>query len=95
MSESETATDVVFVEGAGPVKAPSTVSAAIKAAQAAATVTTVRVKVLAPYRVCHQGVAYVGGQTVTVPAAVANRWLADRSVELAPARPKPVSQKES
>jgi hypothetical protein len=41
----------------------------------------VQVRVLAPYRCCHEGKAYVGGDTVTVPADKANHWIKREWVE--------------
>jgi hypothetical protein len=35
----------------------------------------VRVKVIEPYRVCHKGEVFVGGQTASVPAATAQTWI--------------------
>jgi hypothetical protein len=35
---------------------------------------TIKVKVLAPYRVCHDGEAYVGGDTASVPEKVGQEW---------------------
>jgi hypothetical protein len=37
-----------------------------------------RVKVLANYRVIHDGTAYSGGDVATVPAALADSWLLNR-----------------
>jgi hypothetical protein len=38
------------------------------------TVKTVKVKVLAPWRVCHDGEAFTDGDTLTVPESVAKEW---------------------
>jgi hypothetical protein len=45
-----------------------------------------RVRVAAPYPVCHEGKSFVGGQTVSVPAAKAQTWIKAGWV-------KPVAQK--
>jgi hypothetical protein len=42
---------------------------------------TVKVKVVAPWRVCHDGKAYADGDTATVPETVAEEWLANGWVE--------------
>lgn len=61
---------------------------AIQAAKAAAASETVKVKVVAPYRVLHEGKPFVGGDQVTVPSDTADHWLKAGWVE-----PVPVSQK--
>jgi hypothetical protein len=54
---------------------PSPVAAVIAAAQKDASGRPVRVRVIAPYRVCHKGKSFVGGQQASVPAATAERWI--------------------
>lgn len=44
---------------------------------------TAKVRVRAPYRVVHEGVAYSNGDEVIVPAAVADEWLRSQFVEKA------------
>jgi hypothetical protein len=46
----------------------------------------VKVKVVAPYRVIHEGKPYVGGDVVDVPTDTANTWLKSKWAE-------PVSQR--
>lgn len=81
------------------VKEPGPTAVAIQAATLAATAmkdpsgAPVKVRVIAPYRVSHDGKAYVGGDAVTVPAEIADHWLKNKWVQLVPARSKPASQK--
>jgi len=81
-----------------PQKAPGATAAAVQAATVAAaglrspTGSPLRVKVIAPFRCCHEGKSYVGGQTATVPAETANHWITNKWAALVPARSKP-SQK--
>jgi hypothetical protein len=51
--------------------------------------TTVKVRVLAPYRVVHEGEPYSDGDEVTVPEAVAAHWERSRSIERLTRNPAP------
>jgi hypothetical protein len=73
---------VVFVE-TGPQEEVSSAAAQIKAATEKRSV---RLKVVAPYRVIHEGKPYVGGDVVDVPADTADTWLKSKWAE-------PVSQR--
>jgi hypothetical protein len=73
---------VVFVE-TGPQEEASSAAAQIKAA---ADKHSVKVKVVAPYRVSLQGRHYVGGDVVDVDTDTANTWLKSKWAE-------PVSQR--
>jgi hypothetical protein len=53
---------------------PSPVAAMTTEAEKEASGPPVRVRVIAPYRVCHEGKHFVGGQTASVPAATAEHW---------------------
>ena len=65
---------VVFLESQ-PVKFPSPAAVLLAAAEKDASGTPVRVRVIAPYRVCREGKPFVGGQTLSVPAATAETWI--------------------
>lgn len=54
-----------------------------------ATPRMVRVRVLANYRVMHEGKAFIGGETLSIPAEKAEKWLQFGFVE-----PAKVSQKK-
>jgi hypothetical protein len=78
---------VVFVETPQPVVVSSLSAAmAMAAAEKDASGPPKRVRVVAPYRVCHEGKSFVGGQIVSVPAAKADTWIKAGWV-------KPVAQK--
>jgi hypothetical protein len=78
---------VVFVESE-PVKAPSATAQSIREAEKAAATKTVKVKVVAPYRVTHGGKAFVGGDQLTLPADAADHWLKCGWVEPVTAKSK-------
>jgi hypothetical protein len=68
---------------------PSPVAAmTADAAEKDASGPPVRVRVIAPYRVCHEGKAFVGGQTPSVPAATAEYWIKMKWVERVPVSKK-------
>ena len=71
------------------IRAATLAAAAIKQPSGPPT----KVKVIAPYRVCHEGNAYVGGDAVTVPAEIADHWLRHKWAAPVPTRSKPASQK--
>jgi hypothetical protein len=75
--------DVFFV-GTPEEKELNMAAASIKAATEAAA--SVKVKVVAPYRVVH-GKPYVGGDVVEVPKDIADTWIKAGWAQ-------PVSQKE-
>ena len=55
---------------------PASVAALINSAEAEVRAAPVKVRVNKPYRVIHEGKAFVGGQTLTVPNDVIHsRWL--------------------
>lgn len=59
----------------------SSAAAAIKGAEKAATKAPVKVRVCNRYRVVWDGRAYIGGETLSVPADTAERWLKFKFVE--------------
>jgi ribosomal protein S5 len=63
-------------------KAGRMVAAAIRDAVKDAAKAPVKVKVVAPYRVVHEGKPFVGGNHLTVPAETADTWLKSKWVEL-------------
>jgi hypothetical protein len=71
---------VVFVESP-PTIVPSPLAAVIAAAEREDSGKPVRVRVIAPYRVCHEGKPFVGGQTLSVPAPTAEKWTKANWVE--------------
>jgi hypothetical protein len=79
---------VVFVEA--PEQEESNMAAArvIKAANDAAAAEPVTVRVVANFRVVHEGKPYVGGEVVEVPAETATLWIRSKWVELAPVSKK-------
>jgi hypothetical protein len=65
--------DSVVVTQSPRTTFPSPVAAMVAAAaEKNASGPPVRVRVIAPYRVCHEGKPFVGGQTLGVPAATAD-----------------------
>jgi hypothetical protein len=68
---------VVFVESP-PTIVPSPLAGVIAAAEKGAMSEPVRVRVIAPYRVCHKGEHFLGGQTLRVPAPIADTWIRTR-----------------
>jgi len=79
---------VMFIESPSRVLFPSPVAAVIAAAEKDAAGEPVRVRIIAPYRVSHEGKSFVGGQTASVPTATAQTWIKSGWVE-----PVKVSQK--
>jgi hypothetical protein len=73
---------VVFVEAPEEKELPM----AAREIKEAAEKPAVKVKVVAPYRVIHEGKPYVGGDVVDVPADTADTWLKSKWAE-------PVSQR--
>lgn len=71
------------------VQAATLTAAAIKEPSGPPT----KVKVKAPYRCCHNGESHEGGDTVTIPAEIADHWIKNNWAELARVRSKPASQK--
>jgi hypothetical protein len=59
---------------------PAVVSSAAAAIKDAAKA-PVKVRVCDRYRVVHEGKAFIGGETLCVPAETADRWLKFRFVE--------------
>jgi hypothetical protein len=71
--------DPVTFIGPPELKPVTSAALAIKEAQAAAAAApTVKVRVLKPFRVCHEGVAYNHPDELIVPEHVAAEW--ERSV---------------
>jgi hypothetical protein len=70
----------------------SQVTAVIKANQAAEALKPVKVKVIPPFRIVHDGKPYAGGQTLTAPAQAANHWLRNKWVALVAAPSKSAPQ---
>jgi hypothetical protein len=66
---------VTFIESQPRVLFPSPVAAVIAAAEKDASGRPVRMRVIAPYSVCHKGKRFVGGQTASVPATTAQTWI--------------------
>lgn len=67
--------DVVTFLEVPELKPVTAASLAIKEAQAA-VVPTIKVRVNKPYRVIHEGNAFIGGQMLTVPDDVEHsRWI--------------------
>lgn len=86
--------DIIGLESPKPLGG---IALAIQAAVQAAKVPTagepLKVRIVAPYRLCQQGTPYVGGNEVTVPGSTAFHWLKHNWAELVPARSKTASQK--
>ncbi|MGO9228552.1 MAG: hypothetical protein ACLQKA_04980 [Bryobacteraceae bacterium] len=59
--------DQVMFTGAGEQKELSVTAKLVKAAEEKPSTTPLKVKVVAPYRVLHEGKPYVGGDTLEVP----------------------------
>ena len=59
----------------------SPVAEAVKAAEQKAAQAPVRVKVCDRLRIVHEGKAYIGGETLSVPADLADKWLKFKFVE--------------
>lgn len=72
-------TSVLFV--GAPEVPPMSIPGVLHIKKASAETDDVEVRVLTPYRVCHQGNAYTGGDSVTVPTAVADKWIQSKWVE--------------
>ena len=72
--QGHAADDVVFVQQ-GPSKQPSHTAAVIQAATQAAASATVKVQVVEPFRVLHNGEPFVGGDVVEVPGDTADAWV--------------------
>jgi hypothetical protein len=72
---------VVFTPDPPPVL--SSVAQAAKDAAEAAAKAPVKVRVCDRYRVVWEGKAFIGGETLSVPAETAERWLKFRFVEKA------------
>src|SRR5260370_21870539 len=53
---------------------PAPVVATVAAVEKDTSGPPVRVRIVAPYRVCHEGKHFVGGQIASVPAATAEHW---------------------
>jgi hypothetical protein len=67
---------VTFIEAPRETRPASVAAMQIKEVEAQAAAAPIKVKVNAPYRVIHEGKAFVGGQTLTVPNDVIHsRWL--------------------
>jgi hypothetical protein len=66
LGEEFPTSDVVFCTSPEE-KEPSMVAAVIKAAEENEKPPSISVKVVAPYRVSHEGKAFVGGDTLEVP----------------------------
>jgi len=67
-----------------PPAVVSSVAQAISDATKAAEEAPVKVRVVNRYRVVWDGKAYIGGETVSVPAETAERWLKFKFVEKVP-----------
>jgi hypothetical protein len=66
--DSPVSSPVVFIEIPEPVKELSMAGQMIKAAeQSAAEPSTIKVRVNSPYRVLHNHVAFIAGETLEVP----------------------------
>jgi hypothetical protein len=77
---------VVFVGATGEEKELSMTARTIKATTEKPSASA-KVKIVAPYRVSHEGVAYTGGDVPEVPTATADLWVKSGWAE-------PVSEKE-
>jgi hypothetical protein len=64
-AESKAVSTSVFIERE-PERELSVTAKLVKAAEEKPS-TPVKVKVVAPYRVCHEGKAFVGGDTLEIP----------------------------
>jgi hypothetical protein len=71
---------VAFVSPEPPAGVASA-AAALEDAQKAAAKAPVKVRVCDRYRVVWEGKAFIGGETLCVPAETAERWLKFRFVE--------------
>ena len=80
LDESPAVNSAVFIE-TEPEKEASVAASAIREAEKAAASDTVKVKVVAPYRVVHEGKPFVGGDAVMVPAELAENWIKAKWVE--------------
>ena len=67
---------VQHIQKGGDIVPPS-----VKAANSAVKDVPTNVRVIAPYRVVHEGNAYVGGDELTVPQSLADEWLRSKWVE--------------
>jgi hypothetical protein len=75
LEEDVKTVDSVLFVGAGEEKELSMAAATIKAV-VENSATPVKVRVLANYRVCHEGKAYVGGETLEIPRDEAHEiWI--------------------
>lgn len=78
---------VVFLETPDEEQ-ESDMATVIKAVKDTAAAEPVKVKVVANFRVVHEGKPFTGGQIVEVPAETANLWIKSKWVELVPVSKK-------
>jgi hypothetical protein len=69
------------IEFADVVSDNEVVAAQIKDAERAAEPTAVKVRVCRPYRVLHEGVAFIAGETLDIPNDQAQLWIRSGWVE--------------